>query len=201
MPAIYLASASPRRRELIRYLGINPEVVVSDFDEASLAHITDPLVYVEAAARGKATAVAERYRGIVIGVDTDVVCPDGHILGKPENQEAAIRMLKHLSGRTHTVHSAIVLIDSTVTPNRVVSEITTTRVTFAMIPDDQLMAYIGTGSPFDKAGGYGMQDQAMAFVASIDGDPSNVIGLPLVSLRGLLSNWNVSMFADSQTTE
>ena len=201
MPAIYLASASPRRRELIRYLGINPEVVVSDFDEASVAHITDPLVYVEAAARGKAAAVAERYKGIVIGVDTDVVCPDGHILGKPENPEAAIRMLKHLSGRTHTVHSAIVLIDSTLTPNRVVSEITTTRVTFAMIPDDQLMAYIATGSPFDKAGGYGMQDQAMAFVASIDGDPSNVIGLPLVSLRGLLSNWNVSMFADSQTTE
>jgi septum formation protein len=201
MPVIYLASASPRRQELIRYLGINPKVVVSNFDEASLAYIKDPIAYVEAAALGKATAVANLHTGIVIGVDTDVVCPDGNILGKPENAEAAIAMLKHLSGRTHTVHSAIVLVDSTVTPHRVCSEITTTRVTFADVPEDQLNAYIATGSSFDKAGGYGMQDQAMAFVASIDGDPSNVIGLPLVSLRRLLSNSNVPMFADSVSTE
>jgi len=195
MPEIFLASASPRRQELIRYLGIAPTVIVSDFDEKSLAYISDPLVYVEAAARGKATAVAQHHKGIIIGVDTDVVCPDGHILGKPENAEAAIAMLKHLSGRTHTVHSAIVLVDSTVSPNRAVSEITTTQVTFADIPDEQLLAYVATGSPLDKAGGYGMQDQGMAFVASINGDPSNVIGLPLVTLRRLLSRWDVSMFA------
>ena len=201
MPAIYLASASPRRRELIRHLGINPEIVVSNFDEASLDHIKDPLVYVEAAAFGKASAVANLNQGIIIGVDTDVVCPDGNILGKPESVEAATDMLKHLSGRTHTVHSAIVLIDSTVTPHRVATEVTTTRVTFADLPDEQINAYVATGSSFDKAGGYGMQDQAMAFVASIDGDPSNVIGLPLVSLRQLLSTWNVTMFADSVSTE
>lgn len=198
---LYLASASPRRQELIRYLGINPKVVVSNFDEASLAHIKDPLVYVEAAAKGKAAAVANLHSGIVIGVDTDVVCPDGHILGKPDSYDAAISMLKYLSGRTHTVHSAIVLVDSTVTPHRVISEITTTKVTFADIPEDQLNAYVATGSPFDKAGGYGMQDQAMAFVASIDGDPSNVIGLPLVSLRRLLSLWDITMFAESESTE
>ncbi len=198
---LYLASASPRRQELIRYLGINPKVVVSNFDEASLAHIKDPLAYVEAAAKGKAAAVANLHSGIVIGVDTDVVCPDGHILGKPDNYDAAISMLKYLSGRTHTVHSAIVLVDSTVTPHRVISEITTTKVTFADIPEDQLNAYVATGSPFDKAGGYGMQDQAMAFVASIDGDPSNVIGLPLVSLRRLLSLWDITMFAESESTE
>jgi septum formation protein len=81
------------------------------------------------------------------------------------------------------------------------TQITTTRVTFTDIPDDQLNAYVATGSPFDKAGGYGMQDQAMSFVASIDGDPSNVIGLPLVSLRQLLSNWNVTMFAEVPSTE
>jgi septum formation protein len=201
MPMLYLASASPRRQELIRYLGITPKVVVSNFDEASLADIKDPLVYVEAAARGKAVAVANLHSGIVIGVDTDVVCPDGHILGKPESIDAAFNMLRHLSGRTHTVHSAIVLVDSTVTPHRVISEISTTKVTFADIPDDQLSAYIATGSPFDKAGGYGMQDQAMAFVASIDGDPSNVIGLPLVSLRRLLSLWDITMFAESESTE
>ena len=201
MPAIYLASASPRRRELIRYLGINPEIVVSNFDEASLDHIKDPLVYVEAAAFGKASAVANLHKGIIIGVDTDVVCPDGNILGKPESVEAATDMLKHLSGRTHTVHSAIVLIDSTVNPHRVATEVTTTRVTFADLPDEQINAYVATGSSFDKAGGYGMQDQAMAFVASIDGDPSNVIGLPLVSLRQLLSTWNITMFADSVSTE
>jgi septum formation protein len=72
---------------------------------------------------------------------------------------------------------------------------------FADIPEDQLNAYVATGSPFDKAGGYGMQDQAMAFVASIDGDPSNVIGLPLVSLRRLLSLWDITMFAESESTE
>lgn len=201
MPVIYLASASPRRQELIRYLGINPKVVVSNFDEASLAHIKDPIVYVKAAAMGKAAAVANQYQGVVIGVDTDVVCPDGHILGKPQNAVDAAKMLRHLSGRTHSVHSAIVLVDSTVIPHRVCSEITTTHVTFADIPDEQLNAYVSTGSPFDKAGGYGMQDQAMAFVASIDGDPSNVIGLPLVSLRRLLSSWNVSLFADSPSAE
>lgn len=201
MPILYLASASPRRQELIRYLGINPKVVVSNFDESSLAHITEPVAYVEAAAHGKAAAVASLHSGIVIGVDTDVVCPDGRILGKPESIDAAYTMLRHLSGRTHTVHSAIVLVDSTVTPHRVISEISTTKVTFADIPDDQLSAYIATGSPFDKAGGYGMQDQAMAFVASIDGDPSNVIGLPLVPLRRLLSGWNIKMFAESDSTE
>ncbi|MFM7186774.1 MAG: Maf family protein, partial [Armatimonadota bacterium] len=110
-------------------------------------------------------------------------------------------MLKHLSGRTHTVHSAIVLVDSTAVPHRVLSEVTTTKVTFADIPDDQINAYVATGSPFDKAGGYGMQDQAMAFVASIDGDPSNVIGLPLVSLRRLLSLRGITMFAESESTE
>ena len=201
MSVIYLASASPRRQELIRHLEINPRVVVSNFDEDSLSHIKDPLAYVEAAALGKATTVANQYQGIVIGVDTDVVCPDGHILGKPQNAVDAAKMLRHLSGRTHSVHSAIVLIDSTVSPHRVCSEITTTRVTFADIPDDQLNAYVATGSPFDKAGGYGMQDQAMAFVASIDGDPSNVIGLPLVSLRRLLSSWNVTMFAELPSAE
>ncbi len=201
MPRLYLASASPRRQELIRYLGIDPVVIVSDFDEASLGHIKDPLVYVEAAAHGKAAAVANLHPGIVIGVDTDVVCPDGQILGKPNSVDDAVRMLKHLSGRTHTVHSAIVLVDSTANPHRVLSEVATTKVTFADIPEEQMMAYVATGSPFDKAGGYGMQDQAMAFVASIDGDPSNVIGLPLVSLRRLLSLWNVTMFAETTSTE
>jgi len=198
---LYLASASPRRQELIRYLGIDPIVIVSNYNEASLAHIKDPLVYVEAAAYGKAAAVANLHPGIVIGVDTDVVCPDGQILGKPDSVDDAVRMLKHLSGRTHTVHSAIVLVDSTVDPYRALSEVTTTKVTFADISDDQLYAYVATGSPFDKAGGYGMQDQAMAFVASIDGDPSNVIGLPLVSLRRLLSLWGITMFAESESTE
>ncbi|MFM7188765.1 MAG: Maf family protein, partial [Armatimonadota bacterium] len=134
---LYLASASPRRQELIRYLGIDPVVIVSNFDEASLARIKDPLVYVEAAAHGKAAAVANLRPGIVIGVDTDVVCPDGQILGKPDSVDDAVRMLKHLSGRTHTVHSAIVLVDSTAVPHRVLSEVTTTKVTFADIPDDQ----------------------------------------------------------------
>jgi septum formation protein len=192
-----LASASPRRRELLGHLGIAYSVEASCFDERSLAHLTDGREYVRAAARAKAGEVAARRSGWILGVDTDVVAPDGAILGKPGTAQEAAAMLRRLSGRTHTVYSGMALLQSVA--GQVVSEATevvATKVTLGALCERAIAAYVESGEPFDKAGGYGMQGGAMAFVTAIDGDPSNVIGLPLWSLAQMLEEagfvlWNV----------
>lgn len=192
---LLLASASPRRRELLALLGVRFTVVQSRFDEATLAHLTDPVAYVRRAAESKAEEVARRRAGIILGVDTDVVAPDGAILGKPQDDEDAVRMLKRLSGRTHTVHSGVALLES---KNGVITRrdvrVVETKVTFADLPDAALRAYVATGEPRDKAGAYGIQGGAMAFVTHLDGDLSNVIGLPLWPVAEMLAAFDVSLF-------
>ncbi len=195
---LILASASPRRRELLALLGaLRATVVVSRFDEATLAHITDPQEYVQQAALHKAEEVARRRPGIILGADTDVVDPAGRILGKPKNPDDAFAMLKNLSGKTHQVFGGVVVLRSdsngqiTYRDARVIE----TRVTFADLPDAAIAAYVATGDPLDKAGAYGIQGAALAFVARIDGDFSNVIGLPLTTTAEMLQNAGVSVWA------
>ena len=201
---LLLASASPRRRELLAYLGVRCTVVVSRFDEGTLAHITDPAEYVQKAALSKAEEVARRRAGVILGADTDVVDANGQILGKPENTNAAFEMLKSLSGKTHEVFGGVAVLRSNAAGEilyRAV-QVVQTRVTFATLSDAAISAYAASGAPMDKAGGYGIQGAAMAFVSHLDGDLSNVIGLPLTTTAAMLQDagvalWNVPRDTDA----
>jgi septum formation protein len=201
MPRLLLASASPRRRELLALLGVRYTVVVSRFDEATLSHLTDPVEYVRSAAENKAQEVARRRPGcIVIGVDTDVVAPNGTILGKPQDAADAHRILRSLSGQTHRVYSGIALLqanDAGEVVRRSV-RVEETRVTFGDLPDAAIVAYVATGEPMDKAGAYGIQGGAMAFVTRVEGDLSNVIGLPLWTVGEMLTAFGVPLWKSGE---
>ncbi|MBC8101207.1 MAG: septum formation protein Maf [Cytophagales bacterium] len=196
-PRLLLASASPRRRELLALLGVRYTVAVSRFAEETLSHLTDPVEYVRRAAEGKAEEVVRRRPGcLALGVDTDVVAPDGTILGKPKDAADAHRLLRLLSGRTHSVYSGVALFQSG--PDGVVLRrevrVEETRVTFGDLPDAAIAAYVATGEPMDKAGAYGIQGGAMTFVTRIEGDLSNVIGLPLWTVGEMLTAFGVPLW-------
>lgn len=186
MPTLVLASASPRRHELLRGLGVEFAVVVADVDESE--HPGEaPAAYVERVARAKAMAVVGRMgmaatgNVVVLAADTTVDV-DGQILAKPTDDDDARRMLRLMSGRTHQVHTAVVAWRITGIRTTTV----TTGVAFAALDDATIDWYVGRGEHRDKAGAYGMQGAAGAFVERLDGSPTNVIGLPLAETVGLL---------------
>jgi septum formation protein len=169
---LVLASASPRRAALLRSVGLPFTTRPVDIDE-SVAAGEAAAPYVERLARAKATAQVHDGE-VVIGADTTVVLDDA-IIGKPVDPDDARRILRTLSGRTHTVFTGVAV----ATTARVASGVARTEVTFAELPDTWIDRYVATGEPLDKAGAYGMQDGAALFVIGIAGSPSNVIGLPL----------------------
>lgn len=175
-----LASASPRRRRLLEQLGFTFRVIVSGVSEDAKGRPA-PHELVEMLSRRKAEAVAsEHHDALVLGADTIVVLDDD-VLEKPANAEEAHAMLRRLSGRTHTVYSGITLVHGST--ERQVSRHAATRVTFAALTDHEIAQYVRSGSPMDKAGSYGIQDDHGAlFVERIDGDYYNVVGLPLHTL-------------------
>lgn len=180
---IVLASASPRRTELMSLAGIAFSVVPADICEAVLPGEL-PADHVMRLSKEKADAVAERSEGrFFVGADTVVVL-DGAILGKPVDETDAARMLRLLSGRDHEVITGFTVFDriSGVRISRSVS----TEVTFKYLQDSEIMAYIATGCPMDKAGGYAIQGGAVHFVRSINGSYTNVIGLPMTELYEVL---------------
>jgi septum formation protein len=185
---IILASASPRRSELLRQIGVEFRVLVSDTDERVLEG-ERPADYVIRVARDKAMEVLLR-AGIdepVLAADTAVVLDDT-ILGKPDNRAHAIDMLRCLSGRTHEVYSGVVLaIDET----RVHSCLNVTRVSFASLEEEWIEAYCDTGDPMDKAGAYGVQGRAAEKISRIEGSFSGVMGLPLFETCQILQNLEV----------
>ena len=180
---LILASASPRRHELLPALGLAFEVRPSAVDEAS--DEPDPARRASLLALRKARALtsgqAERPAATVIGADTIVVL-GGRMLGKPGNDEEAAAMLTALRGRTHQVVSAVAVVAG----GREALEAATTSVTMRDYADDEIARYIARGEPFDKAGGYAIQDPELAPAGSIDGCMCAVIGLPLWTLRTLL---------------
>jgi septum formation protein len=184
LPArIVLASASPRRRELLRQVGVSFRVVVSTADETALPGEA-PAAYVARVARDKACEVLAREgNGLpVLGADTAVVLDDC-ILGKPANRAGAIGMLRRLSGRTHEVYSAAALVGA----GRPVLEcLNVTRVTFAELGLDWIESYCDSGDPMDKAGAYGVQGRAAEKITRIEGSFSGVMGLPLYETCQLL---------------
>ena len=184
---LVLASASPRRRELLALVGLPFAVVSADVDETpALGEMGDRLARRLAAAKALAVAGTASMSGaLVIGADTVVVL-DGAVLGKPAGSEEARAMLRALRGRDHRVLTALALASG----GRTVWESATdTRVDMRRYSDEQIEAYVGSGSPFDKAGGYAIQDQAFQPVERIVGCYPNVVGLPLCAvLLGLRAN-------------
>jgi len=181
---LILASASPRRSELLTQLGVDFRVHPADIDE-SVVKGESPGDYVERMAREKAETVASLYEGddcAILAADTTVVI-DGDVLGKPRDHLDGLAMLARLSGRTHEVITAICLAGS----GEAASVQITTRVQFASLSSAICEAYLATDEPWDKAGAYGIQGIAGAFVQRIDGSYSNVVGLPLYETWQLLS--------------
>ena len=183
MAELVLASASPRRLDLLRLAGLEPIVRPADIDETP--HPGEaPDRYVRRLAVAKARAVAgETGQSVVVAADTAVVL-DGDLLGKPASAEDAAVMLRRLAGTTHHVSTgvAVVGIDSMVR-----GAVVTTAVTMTPLDDATVAAYVASGEPLDKAGGYGIQGGAAAFVSSINGSYTNVVGLPLAETLALLA--------------
>jgi septum formation protein len=183
---LILASASPRRQELLRLITANFKICPADADE-SLPSGTPPLEAAKTLAVRKAEAVAAKYPGdVVIGADT-IVAIDGEILGKPTGADDAARMLRKLSGRTHAVVTGVCIAAAGV--RHVFAE--STDVTFVEIPEDDIISYAHSGEPLDKAGAYAIQGGAAKFASHICGDYSNIVGLPLAKLNLTLKTLNL----------
>jgi septum formation protein len=181
---IVLASASPRRVALLRQVGLR-FTVADPGPDRDWPGTSQPRDGVRALALDKARRVAERREGtIVIGADT-VVVARGRRLGKPRNATDAAAMLSRLQGRTHEVWTGIAVVRDR--EQRTASECT--RVSFGRLTPSEISSYVRTGEPFDKAGAYGIQGLAAAFVRRIEGDYANVVGLPLHRLRLILAEF------------
>ena len=190
MKSLYLASGSPRRRELLTQIGVPFTAIGADIDETPLPD-ESPAAYVERLARGKAAAgyglIAEgRSAACVLGADTAVVL-DGRILGKPLDQADAQSMLMALSGREHEVLTAIAVLDG----QRCESRLVRSLVRFRPISADEAARYWASGEPQDKAGGYGIQGLAAVFVAGLNGSYSAVVGLPVCETAELLGHFGI----------
>ena len=179
---LILASASPRRAELLRAAGIEFDVHPAHVDERQLGD-ESPDAYVRRVAEAKARAINARFaRSLVLAADTTVVA-DRHLLGKPIDVEDARRMLRMLSGRVHDVITAVTLID----PDRPVDTRTElTTVEFSQLSETEIDWYVSSGEPMDKAGGYAIQGLASRFVTRIVGSYSNVVGLPVALVHEML---------------
>jgi septum formation protein len=181
---IVLASASPRRAELLRAAGIEFETIVADVDERTRPG-ESASAYVARLALAKARAVVDRAAGRpVLAADTAVVIDDD-ILGKPVDGGDARRMLHRLSGRVHLVITGVCLNDpATASDPSIIVE--TTTVQFSPVTDAEIDWYVASGEPMDKAGGYAIQGLASRFITRIDGSYSNVVGLPLARVYEML---------------
>lgn len=184
---ICLASASPRRQELLQQIGINFVVDRSDIDETIGSNET-PEQYVVRMAHGKASTVFDRRQKQnksflpVLGADTAVVI-DNLILGKPENESEAYSMLTRLSGKTHDVLTAISLV---LKNKKEIHALSISRVTFNELDEQDISSYVASGEAEDKAGSYGIQGKAATFISRLEGSYSSVVGLPLFELSEIL---------------
>lgn len=184
-PSIALASASPRRRELLTQLGVNFTLVSADIDETPLQGEL-PAHYVARLAQQKARAGLARLTEVkpVLGADTIVVA-DNCLLGKPADFAAFRHTMQQLSGRSHQVLTAVALLDA----RRCLTAVVSTDVWFRPLTDNDISWYWHTGEPQDKAGGYGIQGLGGKFVQRLNGSYSAVVGLPLCETEQLLMQW------------
>lgn len=179
-----LASASPRRRELLNLAGFEFEVITSSVDEVVDPSLP-PYELVVSLARQKACDVAKKNTNrTVIGADTVVVL-DGKVLGKPKNEQDAVDMLKALSGKTHEVYTGVCVVKGSKSKDFYEC----TKVKFCELTDEQIKSYVATGEPMDKAGSYGIQGKGCVLVEGIEGDYFNVVGFPVSRFCRELNNF------------
>ena len=194
---LILASASPRRRELLTQAGLKFTVAAADLNE-NLLPDEAAAAYVQRLAEEKAQSVWNAHQSsdtpddplMVLGADTCVVC-DGHILGKPADTTDARRMLELLSGRTHAVLTGLAVISG----RKIVRDVEVTQVTFNQLNDREIAQYIANGEPLDKAGAYGIQGYAARWIPRIEGCYFNVMGLPIARTVALLTEAQTSATA------
>lgn len=200
---LILGSASPRRAHLLRRLGAVFDVRSADVDESAL-HGEAPDIYVQRVAQAKLDALLKKGdpaapgATLLLTADTTVAI-GGEILVKPEGREDAYRMLKRLSGQTHTVFTALCLIPVSSRNTRPTTMLVRTEVDFTELSDKLIVDYLATDEPWDKAGAYAIQGLGGSFVREIRGSVSNVIGLPLVETRELLQGAGLPMTVASSS--
>ncbi len=199
MHKLILASQSPRRREILTREGFEFTALPSQVSENPDESLNIPERILDIARR-KAwhifNSLEVKNRStvgqalIVLAADTEVVI-ENRTLGKPEDADAAFAMLRLLSGKTHEVITAVVLIENI--SGAETSHLETTKVIFKELTDQQIQNYIQTGAPFDKAGGYGIQDDSKYFVERFDGDYDNIVGLPITAIKKIFmeKNWRI----------
>jgi septum formation protein len=192
-PPVILASASPRRRELLRLIGIPHEVRPAEIDESYVPG-EEPAAHVERLAREKASAI-DALEAVVVGSDTIVVV-DGEVLGKPRDRAHAAAMLRQLSGRSHVVMTGVAV----QWQGRLASAVEEVGVTFRALSDAEIERYIDTGEPMDKAGAYGIQGYGATIVDRVDGDYFAVMGLPLNRMVCLLRDLGLAYAFGPVTT-
>ncbi|MFZ6047305.1 Maf family protein [Pseudomonas sp. CR3202] len=189
MATLYLASGSPRRRELLAQIGVPHVTLIASIDETAQPG-ESAYAYVERLAREKALAgfasLAESTGACVLGADTAVVL-DGRILGKPLDRDDALATLASLSGREHEVLTAVALADAA----RCEAQVVTSRVRFRAISQPELDAYWASGEPADKAGSYAIQGLGAVFVSRVEGSYSAVVGLPLLETAEMLAGFGI----------
>lgn len=192
---IYLASGSPRRRELLTQIGCSFEVVKSDADEI-MDDALSPAELVKANAASKAQAVASKLEtsAAVLGADT-VVALDGKIFGKPLDEADAARMLRALSGKKHEVYTGLAFVVNGETYTAAEG----TLVEFRELTDEEIAEYIATGEPMDKAGAYAVQGFAAKFIPCIEGSFSNVVGLPLAAVDSLARKAGADLYGHARS--
>lgn len=197
MPKLILASASPRRKALLKQIGLEFEAYPADIDENSLGYM-DAGKYAEEMSRRKALLVAEDFYGatdeeyLILGADTTVEI-DGTILGKPEDYDDAVRMLESIQGKWHRVITGITLVNA---KNRqVLTDSEITRVKIRSMTPEMIQAYLKTGESLDKAGAYGAQGYGSLIVERVEGCFFNVIGLPIYKLSRLLEQQGFKMLS------
>jgi septum formation protein len=189
---LILASASPRRAGILKQLGLQFQIIPSRMAEEMDDISTNPAELVMKLALTKAGEIAGVVQeGLIIGADT-VVVADGKILGKPADADQAFEMLAGLNGKIHAVYTGIAVVEAPGLQNKTGYE--KTEVTFRTVTDTEILAYIATNEPFDKAGAYGIQGRGAALVEKIDGCFYNVVGLPVGQLIRLLQEFGVSIW-------
>jgi septum formation protein len=189
--SLILASASPRRQELLRSVGLNFKIIPAHINENCLAG-ESPRQHVKRLAREKAMVIAKKYpEAWVLGADTIVVI-DGIVLGKPENKTQARKMLQKLSGREHKVFTGFTIAHVSAEIYR--TKVIQSAVQFKKISPEEMEWYVASDEPYDKAGGYAVQGQGACFIQSIRGSYTNVIGLPLCEVLEELKSFGTIKF-------
>ena len=187
MTRLILASQSPRRRALLERMGLSFDTDAPDVDETCSLSAREAVLSVS---RRKASACAAAHPGCYILAADTLVSFEGSSLGKPANEKDAVRMLHMLSGRTHQVYTGVTVISP---KGEMLSEVDRTDVTFAPLSDEEILSYVRSGEPMDKAGAYALQGRASMWIEHLNGSDTSVIGLPLCLVRCLLNRAGFSL--------